>query len=494
MLEERGTLTDSNTGTESTVYLTPKARIFLKLFAGLLISSPALILYFKSTEEQDIYTKLSSMGSNEIINLWATYLTMVYLSSLGNDCSLRNIAKQLAATIGSTLCSVPPSIATYTFTVGIELKRLLYAFGDLIGSVPLYYYSMIQLFDDYHKLVAIPHDIRYLIHDTFYSGDEARRRENQDIELARRALTADLKALERTMEQTDLSDLTLIGNILDAIPNTPEGQINFLIKKYPRSNSSSFWKTTPGKVISLTGGFIKLAIKIVLSGLLIFGALGYFCASETLFSKKPFNFKKAYAFASGLVTNILLFLLCRKGGWDLTETSWNYLSRCVEKRGFAPTTLSKVGFGGTLGLISQFLLVAASVSIAFKSGYTSRVLYRNECSWVNDSFIPPEIAEDTVDYSTIIFNSIYILMALTTFYTGLIYVFSNDNSPRKAYLDDLTAIDNILSNVKDMNEDEIQNARKAVCNSVDEETTHINGNGGGTIIGGCSTRRGQTYF
>lgn len=486
MLESQDTSTDSNR--EPTVYLTPKVRIFLKLFAALLISSPALILYFKSTEEQDLYTKLSSMGSNEIINLWATYLTMVYLSSLGNDCSLRNIAKQLAATIGSTLCSVPPSIATYTFTVGNELKRLLYALGDLLGNAPLYFYSMIQLLEDLHNLPKIAGDFRFLIHTTYYSGNEAKQRESQDIELARRALAADLKALEREMEQTDLSDLVQKGNILDAITNTPEGQINFLIQKYPRSNSSSFWKTTPGKVISLAKDFIKLAIKIVLSGLLIFGALGYFCASKAVFSKMPFNFNETGSFASGLVTNILLFLLCRKGGWDLTETSWNYLSRCVEKRGFAPTTLSKVGFGGILGLISQFLLVAASVTIAFKSGYTSRVLYRNECSWVNDSFIPPEIAEDTVDYSTIAFNSIYILMALTTFFTGLIYVFSNDNSPRKAYLDDLTVIDNILSNVKDMNESEIQDARKAICNTVDEETTHINGNGGGSI------RKGRTYF
>lgn len=357
------------------------------------------------------YQRASSLASNAIVNFYVTKASLDYLADLIRD---KKYAQVLGILLFSAVSNAPSAFiamieSTYskaltTFVVISTCLSGVFLSAYAIGTLPRFFQSL--------KIAM-----------TQKAPSEAKRNVVMNVtELLRRVRVSDYLSQPLSC-QTENELLVLSTRLAKTAKN-------------PYFNETSYCLPV-----------FKLILQVAVSLLLLYGNIGYTCASEESIRK---NFHLSYAFAAVLANASMIFsyILSLKGGFGLVAGIVEDAS-ILNYRTLLP---NEYKLGGPLGTVFAVASPVLAAVIASCSGVVSKS-FCDSCATSTLAPLTFSDFETVVSYSTRVFNAVYVAMAFS-WLTG--YCIAHKGTEQdKAYLFVLKSLTDLLDRVNGMSNEEV---------------------------------------
>lgn len=381
------------------------------------VSAASVTLYFLSTSGQPSNVRISSIGSNFVMNWFLASESIKYFSSSENG-NIKIFKKFIIAFLSAN-AAIPYAVAAYNYTEGSESWKIGASAIDFIGTTSLFLYPIMKVLEN---------DCPYMINlassrirSIFCLGNDEERKYNYAINLLQKSIIKQIEEGIKLIKQEKIRSLSTQDCFSD---EDTKILLNKISKMIPMSinpvnhNKSSFWKSSVGVFLSGFKTGVGNSIKLAVGSALILGSFGYLCDMRQTLENTPFFMETFLAWNISNIVMLPLNYLAGKGGINETDKLFNLFSSIMRGE-FIRSKIWKSG-GKYFGFPLQFVSPLYSLGLAWQSAYTSINLY-DKCP----GFSKFNYSKETVNYSTVIFNAIYVNYGIEAAVLSLIYFFGS---------------------------------------------------------------------
>lgn len=364
-------------------------------FVSALIAAMSGVLYYETTAKAQWYQRASSISANVFENY---YFTKVTIDELADMIEKKKYAQAIMAILFALAAYAPQVLISWIeapkeFNLG---EKVFAAFSTALAGAVMYAFALVNLATFLVSSArTAKQEVSYVARSLCGSVDE-------DEKLARKTKETVLKNLRLLREKIAVS------NYAD-FSFTHEHE-NMLAKCERLANYYAPKAKLPdcSPTLSRTAGLMKTMLQLTTASLMVYGSLGYTC--DTARSLKE-DFHASDPFATIAANVLMLFqnVLGVKGGFSLISGIADSLTPL--KYGRLLSNDHRVG--GVLGTAITLLAPFIAAFVASYSGLTGKELYIESCPGTPmGKLMIPNVGAPIVNYSSVIFNAIYNLIAL----------------------------------------------------------------------------------
>lgn len=383
------------------------------LVGSFIVSALAAPFNFVTTGHTNAhgYARASSMASNAIVNFYVTKVSLDYLADL-----IRNekYAQVLGILFLSAISNAPSAFIVTSESTDSKALTIFVAISTCLSGVFLSAYAIGSLPRFFRSLKIV------MMQE---SPSETKSNVMTNVaELLRRVRVSDY--LSQSLSCQTENELLIVSTELAKTA------------KNPYFNEIPCWLLV-----------FKPVLQVAVSLLLLYGNIGYACASEESI-RKDFHVSPVVAAVLANVSMIFSYILSLKGGFGLVGGIVEDVS-ILNYRTLLP---NEYKLGGLLGAVFAVASPILAAVIASCSGVVSKSFCDSCASSILAPLTFPDF-ETVVSYSTRVFNSVYVAMAFSWLINYCIARKGTEQD--KAYLFFLKSLTDLLDRVSCMSNEEI---------------------------------------